>query len=264
MPKPTKPRLAIPRAHLSRLKNAWDALQTNQEDWPKLVMKVAKELKAARDTFTSAGKGDDTAFGKWLHENEIVMSHQDRAAFIKLGTWPTEAASVLKSTDRRSIRLIWEQELKPLVEPEGESEHEPDPDEEAQTDTKADAQTAALAADYDAVKTEVRKGRVKVTFTVEKPKGEDFTVVMVQVPDALVHLAMRGEGREANRWDNPKAYVKHLATAIVSDMETQLQADAIEGVKVEEKEADALAQQCAALEAGEATVVAFQARPKPN
>src|SRR5262245_45364755 len=53
-----------------RLQKAWSALRRNEGDWPKLVLGVAKALRAGRETFRNAttGEVDDKAFGqKWLH-----------------------------------------------------------------------------------------------------------------------------------------------------------------------------------------------------
>jgi hypothetical protein len=85
------------------------------ERWVQTALNVAHFLKEARD----ACGGDDTAFGEWLANNECdELDRNTRAAFLKMAEYPDASRAVLAVT--RSIRHIWELEIRPSVEPKPE------------------------------------------------------------------------------------------------------------------------------------------------
>jgi hypothetical protein len=73
---------------------------------------LAVELKSARDEC-----GDnDTAFGCWLVDNDCDdLGRHDRAALIKFGEHLELARRVLQETRSNSVRLIWQDEVKPRL-----------------------------------------------------------------------------------------------------------------------------------------------------
>jgi hypothetical protein len=100
----------------ARLRAAVDGFVKNREDFPKVTLNLAKELWRARKSFG----GDDSAFGAWLTEHAGQhadrLSHQDRAALIKIGQHAKIGAAVLEKTSSRSPRSIWEREIRPQIE----------------------------------------------------------------------------------------------------------------------------------------------------
>jgi hypothetical protein len=100
-----------PRA--KRLRRALDAWQAATAQWIEYTLELAAELKAARDDCGS----DDRRFGVWLADNNCDDLGRDaRAAFIHMGEHIELARDVLRLTERKSIELIWERELKPIVD----------------------------------------------------------------------------------------------------------------------------------------------------
>lgn len=52
---------------------------------------------------------DDIGFGQWWDAQGFGLNHQARAALVAMGQNPEEMLKVLKETDRRSIRYIYEE-----------------------------------------------------------------------------------------------------------------------------------------------------------
>jgi hypothetical protein len=100
------------RRALDAWRNADDVLQVSRGQWVAATLDVAVALKAARDYCG----GDDRAFGIWLVENGCDdFGHQDRAALINIGEHIEVARKVLSETTSQSVRLIWEDEVKPRL-----------------------------------------------------------------------------------------------------------------------------------------------------
>jgi hypothetical protein len=98
-----------------RVRAAVTAFVKNRDDFPAVTLALARELWAARQEVG----GDDSAFGAWLAAHRLTdkITPQDRAALVQLGQHAKVAAKVLRQTSSRSVRLIWEQEVRPVVEP---------------------------------------------------------------------------------------------------------------------------------------------------
>jgi hypothetical protein len=80
--------------------------------WIESTKELAGLLYEARKRFPSNQK-----FSDWLEENRIDLSHQERAALIKLAEHAEVANGVLEFTRRTSWELVWRKEVQPLVEP---------------------------------------------------------------------------------------------------------------------------------------------------
>jgi hypothetical protein len=102
--------------HVEHLRVAVTAFVKNRDDFSKVTLALARKLWRARQAF----RGDDTAFRAWLAVHRLTdkIRPHDRAALIKLGEHAKVAARVLRQTSSRSVRLIWINEVRPLVEPE--------------------------------------------------------------------------------------------------------------------------------------------------
>jgi hypothetical protein len=83
-----------------------------RDKWIESTKELAGLLYEARKRFPS-----NQAFSDWLDENRIDLSHQSRAALIKLAEHAEVANGVLEHTERTSWELVWSKEVKPLVEP---------------------------------------------------------------------------------------------------------------------------------------------------
>jgi hypothetical protein len=96
------------------LRRALDGLRRADHRWVEAVMTLATELAAARQECGD----DDTAFGGWLDENDFDdLDHDTRAALIHMAAHPDVSRYGLAQTRRRSIRLIWEREIRPRTAP---------------------------------------------------------------------------------------------------------------------------------------------------
>jgi len=100
------------------LRKALDAWHTATAQWIEQTLELAVELRAARDEC-----GSNHRFGVWLAENDCDDLGKDaRAALINMGEHRELSRDVLRLTDRKSIELIWEREIKPIVERRSSSE----------------------------------------------------------------------------------------------------------------------------------------------
>lgn len=87
--------------------------ERGRETWISGSVRMAAALAAAREQFPG-----DPAFGKWMKENNLPGSPNDRRALIHMGRHLEEARFILATTKRRSYELIWRRELKPQLEEE--------------------------------------------------------------------------------------------------------------------------------------------------
>ena len=100
--------------HAVALRQALDEWQAAGEWWIEKTLALSMVLTAARD---ACGK-DDRSFGAWLAENGCDdLGRHTRAAFINMGMHIELARKILETTERKSIELIWEKELRPLIYP---------------------------------------------------------------------------------------------------------------------------------------------------
>jgi hypothetical protein len=91
------------------LRNQQDYRQ-NQRDFPRVVLAYGRALLQAR----KAVGDDDRAFGSWLAAHRLNhVPKNDRVALLSLAKHPKIATKVLRETTSRSVRLIWENEVRP-------------------------------------------------------------------------------------------------------------------------------------------------------
>ena len=82
----------------------------SRETWVEATLDLCIALAEARTQFPA-----DIAFGQWCEASGFgkdVLNDHDRAAAIKMGQYPDEARQVLGTTERRSLRYIYEQECR--------------------------------------------------------------------------------------------------------------------------------------------------------
>jgi len=78
---------------------------------PERIMKLAVALLAARIEHS-----DNTGFSVWLASEGLDnLGGDDRAALLNMAKYPDLSWQVLQKTDRISVRLIWEEDIKPLI-----------------------------------------------------------------------------------------------------------------------------------------------------
>jgi hypothetical protein len=116
-----------------RIRSAIARVEQSQIEWIEATLDLAVTLKEARDRFQS-----NQQFSIWLAENEIdLLGHQDRAALINMAGNATLTRLVLQETQRRSWRLIWEEEIMPRLTSAGKTADSvpPHPKTDATTST---------------------------------------------------------------------------------------------------------------------------------
>jgi hypothetical protein len=107
-------RLASDKANLDA---AWtkitDGRQEEAEGHKLWIEGTLELINILHDACESAG--NDQAFGRWLRETGYGerITHQDRAALLNMARDLQVTREVLQLTDRRSWRLIWEEEIRP-------------------------------------------------------------------------------------------------------------------------------------------------------
>jgi hypothetical protein len=94
-----------------RVRRAIDEWYQASEQWIEKTLTLALELKEARD---ECG-GDDRAFGHWLVDNDCEITKDDRMALIAMAENVELSRDVLQGTERRSVRYIWLDEIKPRI-----------------------------------------------------------------------------------------------------------------------------------------------------
>jgi hypothetical protein len=77
------------------------------------IWKLATALLRGREYF----RDNDTAFGRWLDENEHLktINHQDRAALLNMARHPEATHQALAATERTSPQHIWKNEITAIV-----------------------------------------------------------------------------------------------------------------------------------------------------
>ena len=81
--------------------------------WVDGTLELINILDDARNRFPS-----DKEFGAWLTDNgygEDRITRNDRRALLNMAEHPQHTREVLNQTHRRSWRLIWEEEIQPLL-----------------------------------------------------------------------------------------------------------------------------------------------------
>ena len=76
------------------------------EEWAAGTLQMAIGMAEVRRTFSS-----DREFGAWVDEQGYDFNANDRAALIAMGQHPDKAAKALAETSRRSLQLIWREEI---------------------------------------------------------------------------------------------------------------------------------------------------------
>jgi hypothetical protein len=103
----------IPTPYLrkARMRQALDEWRAASEQWIEKTITLALELKAVRDECHS-----NQEFSVWLAENDCDdLSKNTRAALINIAEHLELSREVLQITDRRSVELIWDKEIKPKI-----------------------------------------------------------------------------------------------------------------------------------------------------
>src|SRR5262245_8142650 len=103
----------IPTPYLrkARVRQALDEWRAASEQWIEKTITLALELKAVRDECHS-----NQEFSVWLAENDCDdLSKNTRAALINIAEHLELSREVLQITDRRSVELIWDKEIKPKI-----------------------------------------------------------------------------------------------------------------------------------------------------
>lgn len=94
------------------LRHALNRWRSATEEWIEATLALASKLLEARNQHPS-----NKAFGVWLAQEELLdLSDDDRAALIGMAQHLSLSRSVLKETDRRSVRLIWLESIKPQID----------------------------------------------------------------------------------------------------------------------------------------------------
>lgn len=223
----TRPRLKA-KSNLPPIVQAWNKLDKNQTEWPVLVMSFARELLKGRDMFTNAGKHDDRRFHDWLtaladQHPEFELSHQDRAAYINLAEHEEVAIEVLGKTDRRSVRLIWEEEVQPKVEL---FQREENPESVTDDDgTENDTEHSEKAAPEQRGPVEVDHKIAKVGEALEITISVPWKVVCLAHPDCA------GPSNNASAIADAKRYLEGVMRKFLEDFGAKLQDDAVKAVE---------------------------------
>jgi len=90
-----------------RIKTDIDRCEHSREDWVEATLDLAEALAEAREHFVA-----DRAFGQWIDENQLLISHQNRAALIAFGQDVERAKLILGQTESRSLELIYRKEFR--------------------------------------------------------------------------------------------------------------------------------------------------------
>ena len=96
----------------AQLRLAIDEWKQVSITWVEKTLALAVALKTARDTYGP----NDRAFGRWLAENDCDDLGKDtRAALINMAEHLDLSTQVLQDTQSRSVRLIWDREIRPRL-----------------------------------------------------------------------------------------------------------------------------------------------------
>jgi hypothetical protein len=98
---------------VDRVRAGHERAERGSQEWIEGVLEMASAMHEAHDRF----QNDDRRLGIWTIENEIDFFNQDdRNALINMGAHLELARIVLEETQRRSLQLIWREEMKPRLE----------------------------------------------------------------------------------------------------------------------------------------------------
>jgi hypothetical protein len=97
-----------------------NALQQEAEGcnlWIEGTLELIKIIDAARTRFAS-----DQDFGAWLTDSGYGdrITRHDRSALLNMAKYSVQTRKVLEQTNRRSWRLIWEEEIQPQLPSTGQ------------------------------------------------------------------------------------------------------------------------------------------------
>lgn len=119
----------------------------SHSDWVTATLALCRDLGKARAEFSS-----NNVFGVWLNQNQIAIKRNDRAAILNMANDLVLAEEILLTTERTSLRYIWEEEMEPCLPYVGKTddtvtnrkpEPEPEPEYEYETEDKADEEEMA-------------------------------------------------------------------------------------------------------------------------
>jgi hypothetical protein len=92
-----------------RIRSAHGRTERGRQEWIEGTLELAAALAEARARFTS-----DQKFSHWIVDATLEdISHQDRAALIRMAGDLAATRQVLEETQRNSWRLVWEKEIEP-------------------------------------------------------------------------------------------------------------------------------------------------------
>ena len=92
------------------IRKSWNYEEVDRERWAVRTLARSARMLKVRNSINS-----DTEFGWWLKDNDINMNRDTVAAHLGMARNPELALEVLSKTDRRSIRYIWLEEMKPFL-----------------------------------------------------------------------------------------------------------------------------------------------------
>lgn len=144
------------------------AIDQRESGWVTATLDLCVYLAEARAAFPR-----DVEFGEWCNTHDFDLSHQDRAAAIAMGREPDRARGILEATDRRSLRLIYEQEFRFTTagKPPKAAKPKPVSAERARALAAYDRRKAAgEELTWDAVRLEAGTGHtaVRAAFTIRE------------------------------------------------------------------------------------------------
>src|SRR5947209_7071055 len=94
-----------------QIRSAYERALAAEKQWIVATIQLARSLAAARDRFSS-----NQEFHDWLIKNCDFLTRNDRAALIGMGRNLELARTVLASTQSRTWRLIWDNEMRPQLD----------------------------------------------------------------------------------------------------------------------------------------------------
>ena len=177
--------LAMAGKHIRQTIDEWydlaDKRRQADQAWRDKTVKLAQQLFAAKQEHKATN-----LFGQWCDTYCSRLSDNDRAALIHLGEYIEETKLALEQTDRRSVRLLWEEVVRPVVEPKVLPKAGSEDDEPGEDDEDEDAPTPDDLYDFPepAPKSEPRSKPHKVPH---------FPSVVKVVNDYFSYLILKGD-----------------------------------------------------------------------
>lgn len=158
-------------------------IDRREDGWVTATLDLCIHLAEARAAFA-----DNISFGQWFDENEIKLSHQDRAAAIAMGQDIDRARQILSATERRSLRHIYEQEFRlTRVGKTPKPKSKPISTERERAFAVYDRRKAAgEPLTWEAVRTEAGTGHtvVRVVFTTREAEEKIRAEIQQEAPPA--------------------------------------------------------------------------------